>query len=241
MPTSWRAYESDYLRYFTRGSESPKQSVNGGYYDRTIPNYFDAKDFPYQPNKKDYFLFIGRMIHRKGVWTAINATREIGAKLVLAGQMSEEEPLNWGNQPHCNYVGYVDPEKRSRLMGEAKAVFVPTLYLEAFGGVNVEAQLCGTPVITTNFGVFPETVVHGVTGYRCNTFDDFVWAARHVDRLKPKKIRKHATRYLMSNVRWEYQAWFDDLYQWYLSIPEDGTRGWSHVRKEDPEWRSKLW
>jgi len=216
--------ESAYLMNFTYGSEHPFECINGHYYDRVIPNYFDAKDFPYRAEKEDWFFFIGRLIERKGVYTAIKTVDAIGAKLVLAGQ--GKLPID---SPNCEVIGYVDPGKRAELMGRARAVFVPTVYLEAFGGVNVEAQLCGTPAITTNYGVFPETVVHGLTGFRCNTLQDFVDAALVAKDLHPALIRRHAERYLMDNVRWEFQAWFDDLYQLYRSATEDGVKGWHHL------------
>jgi len=223
----FRAFESAYLQNFTYGSENPGQSINGNYYDRVIPNYFDPDDFPFCADKEDYFLYIGRMIERKGVWTAIKTTEAIGARLLLAGQQSTEINVN-ALPPHCKFVGYVEPGERAELMGRARAVFVPTLYLEAFGGVNVEAQLCGTPVITTNFGVFPETVQDGLTGWRCNTLQDFITAARRVDILDPHEIRRHAERYLMDNVRWKFQRWFDDLYQLRLSAIDSSVRGWHH-------------
>lgn len=223
----YRAFESASLQNFTYGSQNPGQCINGHYYDRVIPNYFDAEDFPFREEKEDWFFYIGRMISRKGVWTAIKATEAIGAKLILAGQTSPEIDVK-KLPPHCEFIGYVGPEKRADLMGRAKAVFIPTLYLEAFGGTNVEAQLCGTPAITTNFGVFPETVVHGVTGFRCNTLQDFVTAARDTSKLDPHAIRKHAECYLMDNVKHEFQAWFSDLYQLYLSAHNPDTKGWHH-------------
>jgi glycosyltransferase involved in cell wall biosynthesis len=160
--------------------------------------------------------------------TAVKATEAIGATLVLAGQQSSE--IDVDKLPsHCNFVGYVEPEERAGLMGRAKAVFVPTLYLEAFGGVNVEAQLTGTPAIATSFGVFPETIVHGETGFLCNTLQDFVDAARNADKLDPGIIRKHAERYLMSNVKWEFQRWFQDLYALYESAVDPSKKGWHRL------------
>jgi len=225
----FRAFESAYLMNFTYGAENDKASINGNYYDRVIPNYFDPKDFEFSSKKGDYYLYIGRMIQRKGVWTAIKATQAIGAKLILAGQADPEIDIK-SLPSHCKFVGYVEPKERTKLMKNAIATFVPTIYLEAFGGVNVESQLCGTPVITTNFGVFPETVVQGVTGYRCDTLNDFVRATRDVKKLDPKTIRKHAERYLMDNVKYEFQKWFDDLYQLYLSATKPGTPGWHFIR-----------
>jgi len=220
----FRAFESAYLQNFTYGSEHPGECINGHYYDRVIPNYFDPQDFPFRPNKDDFFLYVGRMIERKGVYTAVKTVDAIGAKLVLAGQGTL--PIS---SPNCEFIGYVEPEQRADLMGWAKAIFVPTLYLEAFGGVNVEAQLCGTPAITTAFGVFPETVKHGITGFLCHTLQDFVDAALAVDDLDPYAIRIHAERYLMDNVRWEFQKWFDDLYALYESAFLDGVKGWHRV------------
>jgi glycosyltransferase involved in cell wall biosynthesis len=221
---NFRAFESAYLMNFTYGSEHPGQSINGNYYDRVIPNYFDGKDFPLCEDKEDYFFYIGRMIERKGVYTAIKVADELGRRLVLAGQGTL--PID---SPNCEFIGYVDPEERATLMGRARAVFVPTVYLEAFGGVNVEAQLCGTPVITTNFGVFPETVVQGVTGFRCDTLSDFVQAAKRVGELDPQAIRWHAERYLMDNVKHEFNKWFCDLHQLYLSAQDSSVKGWHYV------------
>lgn len=236
----FRCFESSYIQNFTYGSDHPYASVNGSYYDRVIPNYFDPDDFEFSEKKEDYFLFISRLIKRKGILTAYLATKAIGAKLIIAGQggivkenghLVDNHPQEFDIPPDSNweYIGYADIEKRKELMVKAKAVFVPTEYLECFGGVNVEARLSGTPVITTNFGCFPEYVENGVDGFRCNTLQDFVDACKNVDKLDSKVIRKRAERFLMDNVKWEFQKWFGDLHQVYLST--DGkTKGWNFVK-----------
>ena len=49
----YRAFESAYLQNFTYGSQHPFKSINGNYYDRVIPNYFDDKDFVFSEEKDD--------------------------------------------------------------------------------------------------------------------------------------------------------------------------------------------
>lgn len=232
----FRAFESSYIQNFTYGGDNPRASVNGNYYDRIIPNYFDVNEFTFKENHQDYFLYLGRMIIRKGVWTAIKTTAELGVKLVLAGQKDDE--ININHLPsHCEYVGVVDSAKRDELMGGAIATFTPTVYLEPFCGVHIESQLTGTPVLTTNFGVFPETVKNGVNGYRCNTLDDFIWAAKKSYQLDRAKVRKEGERYSMNRVKWEYEKWFDDLFQLYLSSKDDKVKGWHYIRQAQPRWR----
>lgn len=239
MKGRYRAFESSYIQNFTYGSENPGQSMNGSYYDRVIPNYFDPRDIEYSAKKSDYVLFVGRMIYRKGIVTAALAAKAAGVKLIIAGQGGVVLPdgtLTATTDPdftigpgNWEYVGYVDFERRKKLMAKAKALFAPTIYLECFAGTHVEAMLSGTPVITTNFGVYPETVINGLNGYRCNTLNDFVEAVKLVDTLKPAAIAKHAQKYLMDNVKWQFQKWFDDLHQVYLSATVPNTKGWHHI------------
>jgi glycosyltransferase involved in cell wall biosynthesis len=225
----FRSFESSYIQYFTYGSEHPRQSINGAYYDRVIPNYFDEKDFPFYAKKDDYFLFMGRLIIRKGLDTAIKACKALGKKLIVAGQISDETKYTLFNDPIVEYVGYADAAKRSKLMGKAKAVFTPSTYLEPFCGVHAEAMLCGTPVLTTNFGAFTDYVVDGLNGYKCNTLQDFVDGARLIDKLDPKIVRASAKQFTLDSVKLEYQRWFQDLYRLLESSQDPSKKAWHHL------------
>lgn len=232
----YRAFESSYIQNFTYGSEHPRASINGNYYDRIIPNYFDSAEFGVAKSKKDYYLFIGRLIQRKGVWTAIKATEALGARLILAGQQDPEiDPKKFPK--NCEFIGSVNSEQRKKLMGEAIATFVPSIYLEPFAGVHIESMLCGTPPITTNFGVFPDTIpnnLQGIVGYRCNTLQDFVTAAKRAKEntknpITRQVISRYAHRFTMDVVAKQYQKWFEDLHQLYLSATIKGEKGWHHL------------
>jgi glycosyltransferase involved in cell wall biosynthesis len=122
-------------------------------------------------------------------------------------------------------------EERSELYRKAKATFVPTTYIEPFGGVAVESQLAGTPAITTDFGAFPETIEHGKTGFRCSTLNDFVQAARAVDQLNPLYIHKRAVQlYAMNNVRYQFETYFNKLQDLW-------AQGWYTLRNNpDERW-----
>lgn len=214
--------------------------VNGHWYDCVIPNYYDPADFPLGNQGGDYYLFIGRLTKRKGLDIAVQVTRELGARLVVAGQgqlvnPAEELAITDG---HVTHVGTVGPEDRASLMGQAKAVFVPTYYIEPFGGVAVEAQMCGTPVITSDWGAFPETVLHGQTGYRCRTFDDFLWAATYApEQIQPETCRAWAIEnYSMERVALMYE-------EYWRKLADLWRAGWyePHPAREDLAWLTRTY
>lgn len=211
----FKCYESYAHRHRLHGEQ--KGDADGDNYGCVIPNYYDLNDFPFVEHKQDYFLFIGRLIQRKGVAVAVEVTKDIGAKLLIAGQgvvayepgklVTEDGKVYTGE--HIEYVGFADIPTRAVLMGNARAVLVPTQYIGPFEGVNVEAQLCGTPVITTDWGCFAETVEHGVTGYRCRTHEQFCWSAKNAHRLDPATIRARAARrYSLDKVGAMFEEYF---------------------------------
>lgn len=239
MPGHYRAFESSFIQNFTYGSENPFADMNGTYYDRVIPNYFDPNDFEYSDKKKDYYLFIGRMIKRKGIITAALACNAIGKKLIIVGQgasVRDNGHLIANDRPDFDlepgtweYHGYANVQQRKKLMAGAIATFTPTEYQEIFGGTHIESMLHGTPPITTNFGVFPGTipdVINGKIGFRCNTLEDFSRAALLAKSVNHKEVRKYGERYLMDNVKLDFQKWFEDLYRVYESAHFEGKKGW---------------
>ena len=254
VPGNYRAFESSYIQNFTYGSANPYQSINGSYYDRVIGNYFDPNDFTFSDNKERYLLYIGRIIKRKGILTAGLVAEATGIPLKIVGQGGLVLPngnLTATTNPdfempkgNWEYLGFADVEKRKNLMAKAQATFVATEYLECFGGTHIESMLSGTPPIVTNFAVFTETIpdiLNGVVGYRCNTLDDFCDAAVRSKDVNHNFVRKYSEKFLMDNIKWEFQRWFEDLERVYLSTLGTGEKGWHYIRTETPEWRKKFY
>ena len=69
---------------------------------------------------------------------------------------------------------------------------MPTRFCEPFGGVAVEAQMCGTPVIASAFGGMTESVEHGVTGWHFHTAGDMVAAVKRTGEIDRGKIARIA-------------------------------------------------
>ena len=93
---------------------------------------------------------------------------------------------------------------------------MPTEFIEPFGGSGVEGLLCGTPLITTDYGAFTETVKHGINGYRRKTLADWLAAVADVSQLNRQNIAKEArATYSLEACGARYDDAFQKIYQLY--------------------------
>lgn len=217
-----RVWESLAWMHTVYGAQSGRpESARGFFFDEVIPGYFEPDLFPFRAEKDDYFLFVGRMTELKGPHVASQICDILGVPLILAGPGDLRVPYG-------EYVGEVGPERRGELMAGAKALIMPTLYLEPFGNVAVEAQASGTPVISTPWGAMTETVLHGKTGYHCHTLGDFLDACspeRLLELWRPEAIRSRVIEtYSVDVVAQKYDRYFQRLSL--LDTPE----GWNAAR-----------
>lgn len=200
LSNTHHCFESEIWRHFLYG----KYGINdGAFFDAVIPNSFDEKDFLFQDNKEDYFLYLGRLTPRKGLAIVEEIAKH--HKVITAGQGDIRIP-------NTEHVGIIRGKEKANLLAGARALICPTVYIEPFGGVAVEAQLSGTPVICTDFGAFTETVVEDMTGYRCRTLKEFLNATEKVSELDYKGIQLLAqSRYSLEAVAPQWKRWYDQI------------------------------
>ena len=189
-----------------------KMLMNPSWFDAVIPNAFTPSEFEYSIKKKDYVLYFGRVIENKGIHIAIQATAKSGHKLIIAGPGNLAD-LGYNEIPeHVTCVGLVNAEQRKELMRDARAIIGPTYYVEPFGNMVVEGYFSGTPAITSDWGGFTETVVHGVTGFRCREFNDFVNALTSLWQIDPAVCRNWAwSNYEETVVHKQFDRYFKKL------------------------------
>lgn len=207
---NYRAFTSFAQMHYYYGLH--QKLLSPSWFDAVIPNAFSPEEFEFSAEKDSYFVYLGRCNFDKGVDIAIHVTRELGKKLIIASPGSLSN-LGYTETPsHVEHIGYADVNTRKRILSRAQCLMAPTHYLEPFGNIVVEAFMSGTPVISTDWGGFVDTVVNGLTGFRCKGYRDFVSCAARITEIDPNDCRKWAmANYSDQVVHDKFEAWINRL------------------------------
>jgi len=118
------------------------------------------------PPDRTLLLSIRRLAPRMGLDNLILALPEIvkvrpNTLLVIGGIGPERERLErlageTSMTNHVRFAGFIPDEQLASYYQAADLFVLPTLALEGFGLVTVEALACGTPVVGTPVGATPE-------------------------------------------------------------------------------------
>lgn len=219
MPNSFRIFESYAWMHYHQG----KENRNGKNYEWVVPNYFDIDEWEPKDEPGEYLAFLGRICEPKGMDTVLEIAKRSPWPVVIHGQ---GDPSPW-NHPNIKYGGPISGRARSEFLRSARAMLMPTNFTEPFGGSGVEAMLCGTPLISVDYGAFTETVIDGVTGYRCHTLQDWldaIHAAGDLDRELIAFIAR--SKYSLETCGKAYDKIFTDLNNLW-------QKGWYELRDID--------
>src|SRR5919108_975795 len=163
----------------------------------TIHNAIPTSEYPFRQDKDDYALWLGRMSPEKGPEVAIDAARQAGRRLVMAGkcnELAEKQYFDSEVRPRLGsdieWIGEADTERKKELLSRASCLLFPIQWPEPFGIVMVEAMACGTPVVALDNGSVPEVVVDGVTGVICRAPKDLPEALQRSEAIDPAACRQ---------------------------------------------------
>ena len=168
-----------------------------------VPNPIEVADWPFQPNKQDYLLWMGRFDDYKGAHRAIAVARQAGVPLLLAGPVQPGQEAYFSEQiePHLDgdqvrYLDEVGGAEKEELLANARSLLMPITWNEPFGMVMVEALACGTPVIAFPQGAAREIVQHELNGFLVDDEESMAAALAGLDRIDPATCRESvATRF----------------------------------------------
>jgi spore coat protein SA len=126
-------------------------------------------------------LYVGRVEERKGVHVLVEAFEQVisrqrpNTRLRIVGPHSywDEQPSPYyrslaercANNPRIELLGPTyDDQALAAIYRDSLCTVVPSVFPEALGLTSLEAQASGVPVVVSNSGGLPETVLPGKSG-----------------------------------------------------------------------------
>jgi glycosyltransferase involved in cell wall biosynthesis len=141
-------------------------------------------------------LLAGRVSDAKGGPQALDALAVLiqrvpdATLLVLSDRTFSTDQHPDLESDHVRRGGWLEGEDLAAAFALAHVVIFPSVYLDAFGLVSLEAMASHKPVVATCHGGAPEIVQDGVTGYIVNPYDTDAFAGKLAELLTHPDLQK---------------------------------------------------
>jgi glycosyltransferase involved in cell wall biosynthesis len=238
---AYRVFESDAWRHYLWGKHGSKEGDRR--YSWVIPQFHNPSDWTFHENpiagQDQYIAYMGRMAADKGLGTICEIASRVNCKIKMAGHGQDYGCFKWPS--NVEHITDLKDDERSAFFGNAFVTLTPTDYVEPFGGTAIESMFSGTPVVSTSWGGYMDTVEPGITGYRAQTLDDWLkmmHTARFIDR---KKCRERAVeKFSLQSATPLYAKVVEQLIdvkrgQGWLKVSEANQKIWRYHTEEKRE------
>ena len=139
---------------------------------RVVSNPFEISATPPPSIPGEYALFVGRLIRAKGMFTLLEASLQLGHRVVIAGDGEEAG----GVRSHpavlagkAEFVGPVYGSRFTELLENAAFVVVPSEWYDNLPMIVCQAFAAGKPVVASRINGIPEFVSHEENGLLFST------------------------------------------------------------------------
>lgn len=152
-----------------------EKMVKGGFLKdklRVLCNFIDVEKCRKDDYAKDdYYCYVGRLSHEKGVASLVEAAARLPYRLKVIGGGPLQEQLKIKNKQlngNVEFLGFCQWDEIKDIVGKARFTVTPSEWYENNPLSVIEAECLGTPVLGARIGGIPELIDEGVNGM---TFD----------------------------------------------------------------------
>ena len=183
--------------------------------DCYVHNGLDVSDYPAK-NKGDYLVFLADASWGvKNLRTAVSLAEDTKTKLLVMGGQGNDSK-------YVTYLGMIgESEGKLDILSKAKALVYLANWDEPCAVAVLEAMACGTPVIATKNGCFPE-LISPDTGFCVDSYAEAISAVQSIGQINPADCRRRVHNQFSQGIMTEKYV---DLYKsilnesWSYKIP----------------------
>lgn len=194
----WKIYEKNISVYIAPSRFMKDTCVSFGVPAERIKVLYNFIDTPIsrelpQP-RGDYLLYFGRLSKEKGIDILLQALTQTNDQSILkiAGSGPEEKRLkklmaDLQLENRVEFLGNLSQKELKPLIKEARAIIIPSLWLENMPFSLLESLALGKVVIAAKTGGLGELIKPGITGFLFERADSLN-LAKQIDKLSEVRL-----------------------------------------------------
>jgi glycosyltransferase involved in cell wall biosynthesis len=165
---------------------------------------------PLKRKREDFFVWLGRCVPDKGTHLAVQAAKDAGVPIVLAGTVDRSNPeavhyfrdivKPLVDNKQVRYIGPANMKQKISLFSRARGFLNPIEWEEPFGMVMIEAMALGCPVISFARGAAPEIIENGKSGFLVHDVAEMAHFIPRIDDIDRDATRQYVAEHFSAHV-----------------------------------------